>query len=231
MIKILHGQDTVKSRQELEKIKVWAKNLECITLNGQKLTLTDFKQALESKSLFANDRLVILENFLSAKKSKEKEQIIDYLCDEKVLVSLVFWEDEEISKSTLRLFPQAELSIFKLDPFLFRFLDVLAPDNAEILIKLFRQCVVLEEVNFIFYMLVRQFRLLLFLKTGGNTGLDEVDRLAEWQKSKLIKQAQLFDQDKLLQIYRQLLEIDYREKTGLAPYPLTQTLELFLTRL
>lgn len=231
MIKILHGQDTVKSRQGLEKLKVQAKNIEGITLNGPKLTLTDFIQALESKSLFSQDRLVILENLLSGKKSKEKEQILQYLQDEKVLVTLILWEDGEISRSTLRLFPQAEISIFKLDPFLFRFIDALKPDNAEILIKLFRQSIIQEDVNFIFYMLVRHFRLLLFLKTGERKGLEEVDRLADWQKTKLIKQAQLFDQNKLLNVYRQLLEIDYREKTGLAPYPLTQTLELFLSNL
>lgn len=231
MIIILHGEDTVKSRKALETFKTKRKNQELVSLDGAKVNLGELKQALEAKSLFGQERLVILENFLGAKKSKEQEKIIEYLKEEAGKIDLILWEDQEVSRTVLARFPQARVQVFKLDPLLFRFLDTLKPGNNKAMITSFRQARTQEDVNLIFYLLVRQFRLLLAMRNGEKGALDEVERLAPWQRAKIAKQSQYFTIEKLLEIYRELLAVDYREKSGLAVYPLLQTLELFLANL
>ena len=228
---ILHGEDTVKSRQALETHKNQNKGKEVITLDGGKLNLTELKQALESQSLFWQEKLVILENFLSRRKDKEKEKITDYLKGEEPKTALILWEDGEVGRAILQSLPQAVAKIFKLDPLLFRFLEAIRPGESLKMIESFRRVQTQDDVNLVFYMLVRQFRLLLFLKSGEKTGLEELDRMADWQKSRLLEQAKHFTIEQLTAIYRQLLEIDYKEKSGLAAYPITQTLELFLANL
>lgn len=232
MITLLHGDDILRSRKNLDELKSRKDKREIINLDGRKVTLEDLKQAFETKSLFGQDKLVVLENFLSRrKKGRDKEAVIEYLNKEKLLVDLFLWEEEEVSQQTLRIFPEAEVKIFKLDPLLFRFLDSLKPGNSKTSIELFRQALSQEETNLIFYMLIRQFRLFLLFGTKEKVDLDEVKRLAEWQKAKISKQAQLFNLKKLLSIYHEILEIDYGEKGGFSAYPLRQTLELFLSKL
>lgn len=232
MMTILHGESVVESRQELGNLRAQSKGEEIISLEGGKLTLTELKQVLEAKSLFGQEKLVILENFLAGKrKSKEKENIIEYLTKEEPVVDLIFWEDQEIEKSLLRLFPRAKIRIFKLDPLLFRFLESIRPGNGQEMIEFFRKVFTSEEINLVFYMICRQFRLLLFLKMGDDKGLEELDRLAPWQKTKIVRQSRYFSWEKLSKSYHDLLEIDFQEKAGFSSYPLQQALELFLANL
>lgn len=230
MMTILHGENITASRQELSRIKTSASG-EVITLDGEKVDLTQLKQALEAQSLLATEKLVVLENFLKQRKKAQENEILWYLKTETLSVNLVLWEGEEIRPAVLRLFPKAKIQVFKLDPYLFRFLDSLGPHRNQKMIEAFRQAKACEEVNLIFYMLIRQFRLLLSLKSGEKSGLEETDKMADWQKIKIIKQSQSFTTDRLLDAYRKLLEIDWQEKSGLAAYSLPQTLELFLARL
>ena len=232
MIIILHGEDTVKSRLELEKLKNQKSSHEIVNLNGSKLELTELLQAFEAKSLFGQDRLVVIENFFTEKrKGKEQDKIVEYLKALDQEIELIIWEGKELNRSSFRLFPQAEIKIFKLDPALFRFLETLKPGDQKKMVESFRQALVQEDVNLLFHMLIRQFRLLLFVKDGQKKGLEEFDRMADWQKAKVGQQAKYFTNDELSAIYHRLLEIDYREKSGLAPQLLTQTLELFLVKL
>lgn len=229
---ILHGENTVLSRKNLELLKTQRKNQEVITFDGAKLTLEELKQALEAKSLFGLGKLVILENLLSLrKKSKEADSILGYLKDEPQETNLILWEGEEIKSSILRFFPFAEVRIFKPDPLLFRFLDTLQPGNNQRMIEAFRKSCFQEDASLIFYFLVRQLRFLLFFKSGSRKKLEEMGRLADWQKKKIERQAGYFPLKKLLKAYRELLAIDWREKAGLAPYPLKGALELFLSNL
>lgn len=232
MMTILHGENVAESRRELENLKTQSNGEEIISLEGGELTLTELKQALEAKSLFGQEKLVVLENFLAGKrKSKEKENILEYLKEEELTVDLVFWEDQEIEKPLLRLFPQAQIRIFKLDPLLFRLLEAIKPGNGSEMIKLFRGTLAFEEINLVFYMICRQFRLLFFLKMGGERGLEELDRLAPWQKNKILRQSRYFSPSQLLESYHDLLEIDFQEKAGISSYSLQQALELFLANL
>ena len=84
------------------------------------------------------------------------------------------------------------------------------------------------ETELIFYMIVRQFRLLLSLTSEGSKNIDEAKRLAPWQSSKLKSQSKLFGKDRLIEIYKKLYKIDYETKFGLTSLPLNSTIDIFL---
>lgn len=231
MITILHGDDIVKSRQELETIKKQNKEAELLILDGRKVDLTQVKQVLEAGAMFTTSRLVIIENLLSGRKNKNQEEILGYLGKNPPRVELILWEEEEVSKSLLSKVPPAKITLFKPEPVLFKFLESIRPKNTEEVLSLLARCIRVEAPEIIFYMLNRQFRLLLLVKDGITSGVEELDRLADWQKQRLARQAKYFSLEQLVNIYHQLLEIDYQQKTGQAAFDLAKTLELFITNL
>ena len=80
----------------------------------------------------------------------------------------------------------------------------------------------------VFFMLIRQFRLLLALREKSTVHIDEVKRLAPWQMGKLQKQALLFSPEKLVFLYSQLADIDANHKIGKLSLPLDSTIDIFL---
>lgn len=112
---------------------------------------------------------------------------------------------------------------------IFLFLDSLLPGNYKNTIRLFHKALQNTEIELIFYMLQRQFRLLLAAsdKKAKET-IDEVLRLAPWQKGKLEKQSKLFSIDKLLGLHRRLYEIELAQKSGSLPYSQAHAIDFFL---
>lgn len=83
----------------------------------------------------------------------------------------------------------------------------------------------------IFFMLIRQFRLLLAVSEEGIDSIDEMKRIAPWQKSKLNSQARSFGKESLLDIYNKLYKIDSETKSGKSALTLTQAIDFFLAGL
>lgn len=227
MITILHGEEIVKSRKHLEGLK--RRDKEVVVLDGGRTNLTEIIQALESQSLFGKTRLVVIENLLTGKK--KKDEILVYLQKLPPEVELILWEGKELEKSRLGLFPQAKVMRFRPEPVLFKFLESLRPGNIKVIITLLRQTLMVEEPEMVFYMLVRQFRLLLAVKEGKVRGIEELNRLNLWQLERLQNQAKYFTMEKLVEIYQKLLKIDFEQKTGQAAFDLAKNLELFLLSL
>ncbi len=227
MMTILHGENISASRAALSAFRDKFSGQETMTLDGRKTNLSQIKQVLESPSMFTVSRLVVIENLLSTKKSPGQQEIIDYLLKEPVEVELVLWEEKEIGKTLLSKFEKAEVSLFKLEQVMFKFLESLRPNNQKESLTLFRSFKK-EEPEIIFYMLIRQLRMLLAIKDETTSGLEELDRLAPWQKERLTRQAKYFTQENLFKHYHELLQIDYEQKTGQNSFNLGKTLEIFI---
>lgn len=208
MITILHGENTLASRNELEKIKGKFDG-EIVVLDGKNLTQTDFIQATQSQSLLSLNRLVVVENATEFELTKND-------CD------LVFWYDKELGKTVLDKFKKFETKVldFKPETAIFRFCDSIFPGNGKKSVELFRICLHDAEAEYIFIMMVRQFRLMLNPLS-----------LTPWQQSKIVAQAKAFGQKKLKEIYKDLLQIDFKNKRGQLPQDLAFSLELFLLSL
>lgn len=214
MITIIHGEDIVSALKFKDEILAKNKGKEIIDLENP--TETDLQQAIESKSLFSNEKIVLIsrlarpENFA---KIINLSEIPVYLFIEK-----------NLSQKQLSLFPKSQIFQFKPKAIIFEFLDSIHPGNQKTMLLNFNKLA--DEPELIFYMLIRQFRNLILVKDGSWTS-----EITPWQKNKYINQANYFTLEKLLDIYKTLEKIDYENKTGQSPLELSKTLELFLLKI
>lgn len=223
---ILHGDNLMASRQILTgKIKNFSG--EVIRLDAKKINLTDLKQALETHSLFGQKKLVAIENLFSRQKSKEKEALTNYLKENKP-PNLIVWEGKTIDGRALTSFKFAQIQKLVVPTVIFKLVDSLSPQNKKNSLSWLSQCLKSQPAEMIFYMICRQINLLIIAADLGSEGLE---KMAPWQKMNLVRQAKNFSLNQLIDIYRQLLEIEYQQKTGRASLPLKSQLDLLITSL
>ena len=225
-MKIIHGENIVQSRRHLNQLTDPFKG-EIIRLDANQMEMSGFKQALESSSIFGLEKMVVVENLFTGRKKKIKDEAIDYLRKEKPK-NLIVWEPKQVDGRKLISFKNAQINKYELTKYLFKFLESLKPGNQKESLRLLDLVLENDPPEIVFYMLIRQSRLLLIAKDLGAGGLS---KMAPWQKNRLTAQAKLFTIERLLTLHRQLLKIDYEQKTGQAIFPLKQTLELLIADL
>lgn len=227
MITIIHGDDTGSSRKYLNELKERVDT--AISLEGDKISVTDLAQELTGGGLFVEKRTLIIEGLLSKKKiGKEKDALIAYLKEHTLEHDILLWEGKDLDKRALKHFTHATQKQFKTPQVLFLFLDSIKPNNGMRLTKLFHQALTTTEVEIMFFMLIRQFRFLLAFSEKSSEQIDEIKRLQPWQQEKLKKQAKLFNPNILIAHYLALSEIDKKQKTGNLPHTLTSAIDIFL---
>jgi DNA polymerase III delta subunit len=226
MITILHGDDQVKSRNELKAIQESHKGVETTILDGKKLELTALREVIESGSMFAENKIIIIENFFSSRG--KNEEMLNYLKNESSPHEIIFWEAKEVNRSILAKLPLAKVNLFKLPVIIFKLLDSLRPGNSKFMLSLLEQALKNSPPEIVLFMLVRQIRLLLLAKEKSFLGVKDCEKLAPWQRDRLTRQANLFSLDYLLNLYKKLEEIEYQKNTGQNSFVLKKTLELFI---
>ncbi len=229
MIVIIHGDDLVSSREYFISEKGKIKNP---IYFDKSITKNDLVQVVDGKTLFFETNDIFIENFFLNKKSNKNEynEIIDYINLKAKEHNFIFWEEKPLEKSVLALFKNLIQKKFSLPQSLFLFLDSIKPDNINNL-KLFHDAIKTIDEERLFYMIIRQFRLLLSVANLTDNPIDEVKRLAPWQKGKLLRQAKFFSKDKLLDIYNELFEIDLAQKSGGLGKTLTQSIDILLSKI
>lgn len=228
---ILHGNNIVASRQALteQKQKARRDGCELVELRGKDLDLTGLKQALESLSLFGQERLVIIEGLFSLPQSKLKEKVLTYLKAEDPKASLIIWEGKQIDGRVLRgLAKKAKIVNHKLSPLIFRFLDSFQINQPQLVLNLFHQTIEAEAPELVFYLLARRIKNLIMAKDLGKNGLT---KMAPWQQSRLLAQSGKFSLDRLVSLHQNLLQIEWQQKTGQDPFRLAHRLELLMASL
>ncbi len=226
MLTIIHGDNVASSRQYyLEQKK---QSPSPVVFDGKSLELSDLLQSFEGGNLFQDDKTIFIEDLLSTRKdSKDTQDILVYL--EKNIDKPVFlWESKDVSRHKSPLFKKAIQKTFNFPKEIFLFLDSLQPRNPQ-QVGMFHRILKHLEAEAVFYLLVRQFRLLLAITDPLMSEIDEVKRLAPWQLTKLKKQARLFTLNELKNIYKKLYEIDLAQKTGAnESVPLAQSIDFLL---
>ncbi len=231
MIYVLHGEDTVASRNSLFQLKQDYKDLDQYSFLGDQSEITDIVQVFESQSLFDEQKFIVLEKFLQTKQKPLVASLLNHIknYDEHVVV---VWEGQEIKKELLPFFPKtARIESFAIPKIIFQFLDNLLPNNQRQLFRLYHELLAQDEAERVFYMVVRQFRILLALSEVGTKQIDEVKRIQPWQKTKLQKQVEAFGQNRLYTLYNDLFRIETGIKTGGLSLPLEKELDIFFAKL
>jgi DNA polymerase III delta subunit len=226
MLTLIHGDDTAASRTFYLEVK--KKSESPVTLEADKINLTDIVQVLTGGGLFGEEKHVFIESLLSKKKkSPELSAILTEL--EHTDSDIYLWEGKEIDKRTISSLKNVKNHIFKLPESLFQFLDSLAPGNPQ-MIRLYHQNLNTLEPEFLFSMLIRQLRLLLAVSSPVQDEIEELKRMS-WQRAKLQKQSRTFGEEALKKHYRKLYEIDLAQKTGTLPIPLSSAIDFWLLEL
>lgn len=226
MVTIIHGQDTSASREHLLSLMQDTKQFPIV--EGTKLALTALVQSFEGGGLFSQEKKLLVENFFSDRKpGTEFDKIIEYAVSSEHKGHVIFWERKELTRKQLSLVKNASVHIFQYPQVLFSFLDSITPGNGTNAIALFHQVLASKEVELVFFMLIRQVRMLL-TQDAKHSAIEEIARLAPWQKAKLTRQSELFGQAVLARMYEQLFAIERGTKTGTLPTPLVPAVDFFL---
>ncbi|MGH7204057.1 MAG: hypothetical protein ACREHC_06455 [Candidatus Levyibacteriota bacterium] len=245
MLTIIHGADTALSRKYFLDEK--GKYANSLLLDADKVNLTDLTQIFEGGGLFGETKFVFIEQFLTKrKKSADFKDIITYLEKSADDNTILLWENKELEISILKAFKHPIIKAFKLPQTLFQLLDEIKPGNGKQLITLFHQTIESTEIEMVFFMIVRQIRLMLalsttvilnevknpptrsFATTQDDNPIDEVKRMQPWQKTKLQKLASLFSTEQLLDLYNKIYQIEHGQKTGGLNASLVSTIDFLL---
>lgn len=231
MLHLFHGENIELSRKELIALKESFLGCEIINLNGKIASITDIYQATQSDSLFNTKKLVIIENFfvkLGKKKSAIDKNIWKLIQQIPDNLDVVFWEEKKIPKIIINELPKkTDIALFEIDRLIFNLMDSIIPNQTSLLLHKIENVIKNDSSELVFAMLVRQFRLLIMVKEMNKS----IPDLSPWQISKLNKQAQYFESEKLLELYNEILNIDVRMKTSSGAFNLTDELKLFLIKI
>lgn len=135
MLFIFHGDNTSVSftaaQNFLHGLCAKSPTAEVIRLDGEKISKTDLIEAVEAPSIFSESRIVYIENLLSRRKSKEKDELLTYLAESVARSSIIDWESKTATPATLRKISGKNTRVqeFKLTKSLFKFLDAFRPGN------------------------------------------------------------------------------------------------------
>lgn len=221
---IIHGEDSLNSYQRLSELIELAKSrgLEIIIKEASELDPATLHQESGGSDLFGIRNCLIIKNLFSGPKSKQKDGLITALI-KMTAVETILYEPKDISLTVLKPFTKAQIEAFNISPVIFKFLDILRPGNTRVILQAWNRLLELgHEPEYVFSMVVRQFRLLIQAKSGAS-----YLKLSPYPKMLLTAQAGYFTLSQLLDLHHGLYRIDKRIKTGLSSLPLDQLLLQF----
>jgi DNA polymerase III delta subunit len=225
MITVVHGDDLVSSRNFILKVKT-EENATTFYADTQEPHL--LLQLTQGKGLFDEKKPLVIENIFSKKAAANLK-----LLEEKIKVfknlNIYIWEGKELSKAQLNSLGQSENRLFKIPQKIFSFLDSLLPGSSRNVTS-FHEALLTTDEEFMFFMLIRQFRLMLNLEDPSFL-TDDTKRLAPWQKSKLTSQAKRFGTENLTENYKKLYKIESKVKVGSLNMPLVAAIDIFLAEI
>lgn len=223
---ILHGDNQVRSREFLTNLVQRARKTgsEILHLAGRTVTKSELLTTAVSKPLFGPLQFVIVEDFLSSNPNDVR--FLNKLTKSRDAY-FVFSENKPLSGRVLKqIGPGFEVRVFKLPATVFRFLESFAAGSAKTCVKLLRQATISDTADFLFLMLARHVRLLIWAKSQPETL-----RVTSWQKKRLVACASKFSVQQLFHLHQKLLTIDRANKHSGLPENLTASLELVITSL
>ena len=202
---VLHGDDIEKSYVRLTAFIDSAKkrDWEIVRVDPDAQSLPE---VLFSSSLFAKEKLIILNGARNLKKSDLK-----WIKDKPVniLSTLIVYEEGTISASLLKGIPATKVEEYKLPRLLFKFLDSVYPGNAKVSFELFRQVLKSESVEMVFAMFSRLLRDLYFVSQDAS-----LLNYPGWREQKLKSQVSKFKKEELKTLINSLSDADILAKTS-----------------
>lgn len=187
MIYIFHGNHTAQSYNEFSELLSNYKLHEKFHQNSKNLDIDSLNRFINTPSLFSETKVVIIENLFSLLKPQLDP--VSKLINSRPNLDYLFWQDKKIEAAKLKLFPSSTVKFFVLPEALFSTLDSIRPQNKSDFLKKYQNLIS-----------TLPFELILF-----------------WLKNHLRRQLTTyskFSSTSLKEAYLNLIELDFRSKTG-----------------
>lgn len=222
MIILIHGNDNLGSRNYY----LSQKDDNSLDFDAQNINLIELNQTIDGSGLFPSSKKIFIDNLFTNKGLKNQKEILALL-GKNTNSDIFIYADKEISVKSLSEIKNLDSKLFKIPQNLWNFLDDIRPGNFQSIFK-FHEVLKETEVEIIFSMIIRQFRLLLGSKSNSKNNISELSRFAPWQKSKFLRQSSLFKTNELKNIISKLYKIELNTKTGKSGLSLKQNIDIFL---
>ncbi len=213
MVRLIHGDATLPSFNELKKILDQYDELSVTRLDGSSVDPKAVREAVETPS-FTGKRLVVIEDLSRNRSQSNVTEIKKYLTEVPAGSEVVLYERKQlppesallsITKNVKTFAERGGLSVFDWADQVGSRKLALSLTGWEKLIKSG------EEPEYLLLMLVRQFRLLLIMKNG------ERPKVPEFVERKMQGQLRYWADRDLKAVYGRLLKMDLENKNGTTP--------------
>jgi len=187
VIYIFHGNHSAQSYSDFSEILNNYKLHEKFHQNSKNLEIDSLNRFINTPSLFSETKVVILENLFSL--LKPQLDAVSKLINSHPNLDYLFWQDKKIETIKLKLFPKSTVKFYVLPEVLFSTLDSIRPQNKIDFVKKYKNLTS-----------ALPFELILF-----------------WFKNHLRRQLTTyskFSPPVLKEAYLNLIELDYKSKTG-----------------
>jgi len=204
MIYIFHGDNQLESRKSFSNFLDQDKSSDILRLDSKNIEIDKVNLFLQESSLFNNKKILSISNLFSTNKSILDN--VNKLINQDINIDIIIWQDKTLTPTQLKTFKNAQVKNFPLDNKLFTCLNSIKPKNITKVIPLYHQIINLGLYDLFLYFLKNNFR----------------KQLTSYPK---------FDQQITKRFYLQLIDLDFKNKTGELTIPKELALERILTNL
>jgi len=204
MIYIFHGDNQLESRKAFSDFMDQNNDTDILRLDSKNIEFDKVNLFLQESSLFNTKKILSVSNLFSTNKSILDQ--INKLINQIENIDVLIWQDKTLTPVQLKTFKNAQVKNFPLDNKLFICLNSVKPKNITRIIPLYHQVIELGLYDLFLYFLKNNFR----------------KQLTSYPK---------FDQPTTKRFYLQLIDLDFKNKTGDLTIPKELALERMLTNL
>lgn len=221
MFLLICGENTVDSRNHLAKLKhlYKVKNSTIIEVPAREL-----QETLKNEQVMTlfGDPIIYITEGLFGQFSKQKKKVAEEikLLDADPNFKIIDWEDKSAYDLKLKA-PSFQVKEFKADKTVFDFQELCIPGNKQPFIDTLTKLIDSNDPIFLFTMLNRHVRTMILLKNRLPAG-----NMHPFVKQKAERQAQRWDNSKLIAFYEGLTRIDTASKTSASPFDMRRSLEI-----
>lgn len=229
MLTILHGDDSVRIHTRALELTTSAttRGILIERPEAKSLSVSSLEALVGTDQLFSSEKLIWIDRLYALPKSSQKDALIAWITDRATTnttdtTQILLTEDKVLTPTQLKKFTSAKIELFKLPQIVFSFIESIGSITPARAVTQFHEVLKTQEAEFVFAMMVRQFRMLLMYVADG------IYDGPPFSRGKIINQAKKFTQTQLLQIHKRLLAIDLGQKTSSSPLTLSQEIDLLL---
>lgn len=212
----IYGDNVFSARKKLNEVVAEenSKNpgLRFVKIYKKGFDENDLRRIAENPSLFGQKNSFIIEEFNSF-TPKQKKVIIDIFSH--LEVSVIFWDSKEtrLAAGLKKSFPKINVLNFPKPKIIFSFMETVFPGNQKQFLPLLAKIIKEQPLELVLYFLKQHFRTLVMFSIEKSL----ISNLPSWREKKLESQCAKFNGKGLENLYKNLIDIEYQNKSGALP--------------